>query len=169
MSGPIPSPSTKGIIGLSGTLSEPFSIVIFSPAIVCRLSCLFLYLFAFRTDKYRLFIDPQLYHKLISMKCRGGGSKMLYRTRFRNPDVCGTDLEVSDAYVIRDLRRPLYHAAFRRNQSRAYRIRKRGIVDRISQFVAESRVVTDIKLHIQDKPLVTHTLLRQLTYNAIDL
>ncbi len=94
---------------------------------------------------------------------------MPYRTRLRHLDFCGADLGIGYAYVMRDLRRPLYHAALRRDQSRTYRIRKSGVVDRICQLVAESRVVADIKLHIQDKPLVAHTLLRQFTYNAIDL
>ena len=68
-----------------------------------------------------------------------------------------------------DLRRPLYHAAFRRNQSRAYRFGKCGIIDSICNFIAECGFIADLKLHIQNKSLLAHTLFRQFAYDAIDI
>ena len=46
MSGPVPSPSIKAIIGLPGTFSFPFSTVIFSPpeGILILLNLLIIYL-----------------------------------------------------------------------------------------------------------------------------
>ena len=65
ISGPMPSPSIKGITGLEGTSSLPSRIVIFSPCMLIFLRCAFVVEISATSTRFPPIVNPSV---------RGGGS-----------------------------------------------------------------------------------------------